>query len=182
MNLWLEILAIVQLEDDVQGRFTRIKATITRQGNPSGLAEQSEQQRCESRAGWRKAGGDLKALRIYCCHYRWSEYIHKLSQKAAAKKLRFEYNSNAVEALRSDDKYVQAAGKLSQQGALGTGQLRKYPPGRGVVEITSIEMGDALTNVKKYDAGVAWRCPLEVAGFDAIGKGQQAYGVSRGKS
>lgn len=160
----------------LQGGLRGLKRRSLDRETRAALAEQSEQQRY--RAGLAEAsGGDLeKRLGFAAATTGGQEYIHKLSQEAAAKKLRFEYNSNAVEALRSDDKYVQAAAaeKLSQQGAWGTGQLRKYLEEGG--KITSIEMGDALTNVKKYDAGVA---AAGVAGFDAIGKGQQAYGVSR---
>lgn len=160
----------------LQGGLRGLKRRSLDRETRAALAEQSEQQRY--RAGLAEAsGGDLeKRLGFAAATTGGQEYIHKLSQEAAAKKLRFEYNSNAVEALRSDDKYVQAAAaeKLSQQGAWGTGQLRKYLEEGG--KITSIEMGDALTGVKKYDAGVA---AAGVAGFDAIGKGQQAYGVSR---
>ena len=162
----------------LQRGFRKINERSLDRETRAALAEQSEQQRY--REGLAEAsGGELdKRLGFAAATTGGQEYIHKLSQEAAAKKLRFEYNSNAVEALQSDDKYVQAAAaeKLSQQGAWGTGQLRKYLEGGGA--ITSIEMGDALTNVKKYDAGVA---AAGVAGFDAIGKGQQAYGVSRDK-
>ena len=160
----------------LQRGFRKINERSLDRETRAALAEQSEQQRY--RSGLAEAsGGELdKRLGFAAGTTGGQEYIHKLSQEAAAKKLRFEYNSNAVEALRSDDKYVQAAAaeKLSQQGAWGTGQLRKYLEEGG--KITSIEMGDALTNVKKYDAGVA---AAGVAGFDAVGKGQQAYGVSR---
>lgn len=160
----------------LQGGLRGLKRRSLDRETRAALAEQNEQQRY--RAGLAEASGeDLeKRLGFTAATTGGQEYIHKLSQEAAAKKLRFEYNSNAVEALRSDDKYVQAAAaeKLSQQGAWGTGQLRKYLEEGG--KITSIEMGDALTGVKKYDAGVA---AAGVAGFDAIGKGQQAYGVSR---
>ena len=160
----------------LQGGLRKLRQRSLDRETRASLAEQSEQQRY--RAGLAEAsGGELdKRLGFAAATTGGQEYIHKLSQEAAAKKLRFEYNSNAVEALRSDDKYVQAAAaeKLSQQGAWGTGQLRKYLEEGG--KITSIEMGDALTSVKKYDAGVA---AAGVAGFDAIGKGQQAYGVSR---
>lgn len=160
----------------LQRGFRKINQRSLDRETRAALAEQSEQQRY--REGLAEAsGGELdKRLGFAAATTGGQEYIHKLSQEAAAKKLRFEYNSNAVEALRSDDKYVQAAAaeKLSQQGAWGTGQLRKYLEEGG--KITSIEMGDALTGVKKYDAGVA---AAGVAGFDAIGKGQQAYGVSR---
>lgn len=160
----------------LQRGFRKINQRSLDRETRAALAEQSEQQRY--REGLAEAsGGELdKRLGFAAATTGGQEYIHKLSQEAAAKKLRFEYNSNAVDALRSDDKYVQAAAaeKLSQQGAWGTGQLRKYLEEGG--KITSIEMGDALTGVKKYDAGVA---AAGVAGFDAIGKGQQAYGVSR---
>lgn len=160
----------------LQRGFRKINQRSLDRETRAALAEQSEQQRY--REGLAEAsGGELdKRLGFAAATTGGQEYIHKLSQEAAAKKLRFEYNSNATEALRSDDKYVQAAAaeKLSQSGAWGTAQLRKYLEEGG--KITSIEMGDALTNVKKYDAGVA---AAGVAGFDAIGKGQQAYGVSR---
>ena len=159
----------------LQGGLRGLKRRSLDRETRAALAEQSEQQRY--RAGLAEAsGGDLeKRLGFAAATTGGQEYIHKLSQEAAAKKLRFEYNSNAVEALRSDDKYVQAAAaeKLSQSGAWGTAQLRKYLEEGG--KITSIEMGDALTNVKKYDAGVA---AAGVAGLEAIGKGQQSYGVS----
>ena len=162
----------------LQRGFRKINQRSLDRETRAALAEQSEQQRY--REGLAEAsGGELdKRLGFAAATTGGQEYIHKLSQEAAAKKLRFEYNSNATEALRSDDKYVQAAAaeKLSQSGAWGTAQLRKYLEEGG--KITSIEMGDALTNVKKYDAGVA---AAGVAGFDAVGKGQQAYGVSRDK-
>ena len=160
----------------LQRGFRKINERSLDRETRAALAEQSEQQRY--REGLAEAsGGELdKRLGFAAATTGGQEYIHKLSQEAAAKKLRFEYNSNAVEALQSGDKYVQAAAaeKLSQSGAWGAGQLRKYLEGGGA--ITSIEMGDALTNVKKYDAGVA---AAGVAGFDAIGKGQQSYGVSK---
>ena len=160
----------------LQGGLKGLKRRSLDRETRAALAEQNEQQRYRSELAEASAGELDKRLGFAAATTGGQEYIHKLSQEAAAKKLRFEYNSNAVEALRSDDKYVQAAAaeKLSQQGAWGTGQLRKYLEEGG--KITSIEMGDALTNVKKYDAGVA---AAGVAGFDAIGKGQQAYGVSR---
>lgn len=160
----------------LQGGLRKLRQRSLDRETRAALAEQSEQQRYREGLA-ESSGGELdKRLGFAAATTGGQEYIHKLSQEAAAKKLRFKYNSNAVEALQSDDKYVQAAAaeKLSQSGAWGAGQLRKYLEGGGA--ITSIEMGDALTNVKKYDAGVA---AAGVAGFDAIGKGQQSYGVSK---
>ena len=159
----------------LQRGFRKINQRSLDRETRAALAEQSEQQRY--REGLAEAsGGELdKRLGFAAATTGGQEYIHKLSQEAAAKKLRFEYNGNLAKALRSDDKYVQAAAaeELSNSGAWGAGQLRKYLESGGA--ITSIEMGKALGNVKKYDAGVA---AAGVAGFDAIGEGNKSYSVT----
>lgn len=159
----------------LQRGFRKINQRSLDRETRAALAEQSEQQRY--REGLAEASGSEldKRLGFAAATTGGQEYIHKLSQEAAAKKLRFEYNGNLAKALRSDDKYVQAAAaeELSNSGAWGAGQLRKYLESGGA--ITSIEMGKALGNVKKYDAGVA---AAGVAGFDAIGEGNKSYSVT----
>lgn len=158
----------------LQRGFRKINQRSLDRETRAALAEQSEQQRY--REGLAEAsGGELdKRLGFAAATTGGQEYIHKLSEEAAATRYKFEFQDDHVRALREGDEHVQAlaAEKLSQS-AWGAGELRKYLGDGG--KITSYKMGDNMAAAKKYDAGVA---KVGLAAADAIRNGQKDYGVT----
>lgn len=103
-------------------------------------------------------------------------YIENIAKEAAARRLKFEFKGNADKALESNDKYLQAAAaeELANSGSWGASVLRSYTERGGAV--TSVDMAQAMTKVKKYDAGVA------AAGVQAMSdfyNGSSSVGFSR---
>lgn len=86
--------------------------------------------------------------------YAATEAVQKEATADAARTIKYEYDSDYVEALSSSNENVQAiaAGELVNRGEFGAKSVYDYLKNGG--SITSVEMADALTKMKGAHAGL----------------------------